>query len=578
MANELIWMQLTVRMMFLCSFLHFASLFDHDLFDTDDDPHSPDDLLNDLVRHSYTYDQGEYDDLGFPLDDRREKDDDDDDDDDDEEEEDDVLPVEFVYDRSFPSRFLPIDRRGRFDLLNPGLGPEGTPFIEGDMVFSEEEEEAEGEDGGRKFASEELLWPPHPRTGFPFVPFVVHSSAEKIRPFLEKAIRSWEKRTCITFKEIPSEFEDDLQNYLGTQELHLGPYLEFVRSSGCWSYVGRQHRRWGGQRLSIGRGCTRIGTVLHEIGHALGLLHEHSRSDRDEHVKILWENVMDGKQRNFHSWKDSRFDGVPYDYSSVMHYGSYFFSQGGRPTILPRNPFHQHLLGQRNGFSFRDIAVVNSVYGCIQRWEASCGASTPKCENGGYVFRDCRCQCPPGTAGPTCAAVAGDYYPQLKCGGNVTSSQIISSPRYPQPFPANTWCMWWARAPRPCQRVRLVVDAFELLRSVDGDCYWDLLEVRRRDPLEAGDVYCGADLSPGQELVSEGPDMFIVFRGKYGYMSGFSARLDFVEGERTGSEGCDESSGGMGEEAEGGTTEEGRGGREREGGGGDADGGNSLFH
>lgn len=32
---------------------------------------------------------------------------------------------------------------------------------------------------------------------------------------------------------------------------------------------------------------------------------------------------MHGKQKNFRVWKDSRFDEVPYDYSSVMHYGSY---------------------------------------------------------------------------------------------------------------------------------------------------------------------------------------------------------------------------------------------------------------
>lgn len=51
-------------------------------------------------------------------------------------------------------------------------------------------------------------------------------------------------------------------------------------------------------------------------------------------------------------------------------------------------------------------------------------------------------------------------------------------------------------------------------------------------------------------------------------MSGFSARLDFVEGERAGSEGCEESSGVMGDEAEGGPTGEGRG----------TDGGNSLFN
>lgn len=62
--------------------------------------------------------------------------------------------------------------------------------------------------------------------------------------------------------------------------------------------------------------------------------------------------------------------------------------------------------------------------------------------------------------------------------------------------------------------------------------------------------------------------MFIVFRGRYGFVSGFSARLDFVEGERAGSEGGEESAGVMGDEAEGGPTGEGRG----------TDGGNSLFN
>lgn len=84
-------------------------------------------------------------------------------------------------------------------------------------------------------------------------------SAKKIRPLLEKAIRTWENRTCITFKEIPLEDEDDLHGYSDSQKRHRGPFLVFVRSSGCWSYVGRQYwRRWG-QRLSIGRGCTKVG-------------------------------------------------------------------------------------------------------------------------------------------------------------------------------------------------------------------------------------------------------------------------------------------------------------------------------
>jgi hypothetical protein len=75
-----------------------------------------------------------------------------------------------------------------------------------------------------------------------------------------------------------------------------------------------------GQDISLGVGCSKVNisrtatlftqkikleiltkfyTAAHEIGHTIGYYHEHSRSDRDEFVKILWHNVKPGMDVQF---------------------------------------------------------------------------------------------------------------------------------------------------------------------------------------------------------------------------------------------------------------------------------------
>ena len=67
-------------------------------------------------------------------------------------------------------------------------------------------------------------------------------------------------------------------------------------SSGCrcWSFVGRRGKK---QVVSLAKsGCVYHKVIQHELLHALGFNHEQSRSDRDSHVRIIYQNIIKGEQ------------------------------------------------------------------------------------------------------------------------------------------------------------------------------------------------------------------------------------------------------------------------------------------
>lgn len=64
---------------------------------------------------------------------------------------------------------------------------------------------------------------------------------------------------------------------------------------------------------------------------------QQSASNRDDFIKIHWENIKTGRMHNFKKYDESlvtNFD-VPYDYQSVMHYSAKAFSKNGEITIEP---------------------------------------------------------------------------------------------------------------------------------------------------------------------------------------------------------------------------------------------------
>lgn len=132
------------------------------------------------------------------------------------------------------------------------------------------------------------------------------------------AIAHWESRTYMKF--IPRTNQPD--------------YIHFRPGGNCSSAIGRQG---GKQNINLSGGCNEA-IVIHEIGHAIGLYHEQSRSDRDNYININLNNVDPNKRFNFNKFGQYGFNATPsFDFNSRMLYGPYDFSNNGQPVITKKD-------------------------------------------------------------------------------------------------------------------------------------------------------------------------------------------------------------------------------------------------
>ncbi len=139
----------------------------------------------------------------------------------------------------------------------------------------------------------EFLWPGG------VIPYVIDEDVTNTQEIL-RAIEEWNTKTVISLVERTTQ-----EDYVRFKSAHAG----------CRAHQGRV----GGEQLVLLHETCDWRIVVHEIGHSVGLWHEHQRQDRDRYL-MVHDGYVAFCSNPFELRPDAIVD-RPYDYASTMHYG-----------------------------------------------------------------------------------------------------------------------------------------------------------------------------------------------------------------------------------------------------------------
>ncbi|WP_188112314.1 M12 family metallopeptidase [Aquimarina sp. RZ0] len=230
---------------------------------------------------------------------------------------------------------------------------DGQYIIGGDMIVTPDE----ADPNAKGFATtRNKLWSSNT------IPFTVDKRFKNTKA-IYNAIKHIEQKSNLKFKWRTNEKKYIKINY---------------NTSGCTANVGTTG---GVTNVNLTESCAsqaQHGTALHEIMHALGFWHEHTRSDRDKYININIKNVPSGfiGLLNKLPSNQTTLATKSLDFQSIMIYGSNRITRNGKPTMTRKNgSTWPQPTTNRNWLSQGDINALNKLYpkkagsGSIPKWK-----------------------------------------------------------------------------------------------------------------------------------------------------------------------------------------------------------------
>ncbi|CAH8512448.1 unnamed protein product [Schistosoma bovis] len=240
---------------------------------------------------------------------------------------------------------------------------------------------------------------------------------------IKKAMSIIEEETCIQFYDLTSRI-----NTRRFSDRHL-IRIKGRGQRGCYSSLGMMRNR--NQVLRLGPTCRTVGQILHELLHALGVMHEIMRPDRDQYVILHEENIDKSYLEEFKKIKEhqSILTDRKFDFQSISLYDPFTFTSNGNPVWEPISNLDDVPLFSisEKYLSFEDTVGLNRLYKC----DRNCSNQSTPCEPGEFRNKHCICTNASKYAFDRCK---DDVNETKYCSDAVSKNKCYDEAKYAIPF------------------------------------------------------------------------------------------------------------------------------------------------